>query len=294
MALYPVLTQEQQRGLPKLIEPVTQFRTRFSDSTHTVWLCETLNGRMVLKTCNLDTIASSPFWQGMNQLFACDFPASLERIALIHDFIASHIFLNVPDYIASQSSLFVMVSYLDGQEIEREQVSDYMVMQLARHLAGLHLLSQPEWGSIQGQHFHAELWPKKLHETLISLAKEQNIELEQALLKQVELELEQVDNSHFCPIMMDLRWDQMRHTQGQLSSVIDMDAFVFGPRELELVLLEYQLTEAQADRFATIYEDIADMPDLTKVRTSYRLLLFLMNSLGETDLNKWMNAPTWW
>jgi aminoglycoside phosphotransferase (APT) family kinase protein len=94
--------------------------------------------------------------------------------------------------------------------------------------------------------------------------------------------------------MMDLRWDQMLHQQGQLSAIVDMDAYVIGPPELELILLEYQLSPEQAERFKAIYLDVADMPDLSAVRHTYRLLLFLMNSLGETDIQKWMSAPSYW
>ena len=91
--------------------------------------------------------------------------------------------------------------------------------------------------------------------------------------------------------MPDLRWDQFLMQQGKLSALVDLDAIVYGPRTLEFVLLEYLLDQTQAECFATEYQNYQSIPDLTKVRLPYRLLLFLMNVLGETDLNSWLNHP---
>ena len=64
---------------------------------------------------------------------------------------------------------------------------------------------------------------------------------------------------------------------------------MIGPRELELVLLEYLLTPQQAEVFLNVYQSYLPWPDLSNQRLSYRLLLFLMNVLGETDIDKWLH-----
>ncbi len=60
-------------------------------------------------------------------------------------------------------------------------------------------------------------------------------------------------------------------------------------RVKKLLLLEYLLTAQQAAIFKTAYQQYLAWPDLSNQRLSYRLLLFLMNVLGETDLDKWLN-----
>lgn len=72
---------------------------------------------------------------------------------------------------------------------------------------------------------------------------------------------------------------------------MDLDAIVYGPKTLEFVLLEYLLDQKQAEIFAVEYMNHQTIPDLTAVRLPYRLLLFLMNVLGEMDLNSWLNHP---
>ena len=91
--------------------------------------------------------------------------------------------------------------------------------------------------------------------------------------------------------MPDLRWDQFLRQQDKLSALVDLDAIVYGPRTLEFVLLEYLLDPSQAECFAAEYQNYQVIPDLTDVRLPYRLLLFSMNVLGETDLDEWLNHP---
>lgn len=292
MVNYPNLTETQQQNLPALIKPAEAMPVKFDDSTHQLWFCETSDGPMVLKLCNHETIKISPFWQGMNSLFAVNFPDSLSQIEHIHQFLGEQSCLTIPQYIASESSSYVLTRYLSGDDVDFENVSDVMVTQLARHIAQLHQHHHSNWGAFHQAVFSDKQWPEQLQHTLITLAELHSIP--KHILDHALAQAKNLNVSMFSPIMLDLRWDQMLHQQGQLSALVDMDAFVIGPRELELVLLEYQLNKKQADYFEASYREFSEIPDLAEQRYCYRLLLFLMNSLGETDINKWMDAPTRW
>ncbi len=294
MVNYPGLNQQQQRDLPELLKPASSFEAKFEDSTHQLWRCETVDGPMVLKLCNQETVDNSTFWQGMNGLFATDFPASLADIDKVYHFVGEQSVLTIPEYIASEASSFVLATYLDGDDIFSADVSEVMVDQLADHIAQLHQHRSVNWGAFHNAKFQPQKWSKSLQATLISLANVHSTFIPDAILEHALEQAAESKNTIFSPIMMDLRWDQMLHQQGQLSAIVDMDAFVIGPRELELVLLEYQLNAKQAERFKLSYQAFFKLPDLSEQRFCYRLLLFLMNSLGETDIEKWMNAPIRW
>ena len=100
-------------------------------------------------------------------------------------------------------------------------------------------------------------------------------------------------------MMLDLRWDQLRSVDnGDLDhdrsdndslALIDLDAFVIAPKNLDLVLLQYVLSPAQWLLFKQQYCQTHVWPDYTQQKPCYQLLLFLMNVLGETDLRRWMN-----
>ncbi len=294
MVNYPSLTESQQKDLPALIQPASLIVAKFEDSTHQLWHCQTVDGPMVLKLCNHQTIKTSTFWLGMNHLFEIDFPASLAHIDKTHHFLTEEGELQIPEHIASQASVFVLARYLDGEDVDFDHVSDDMVIQLAKHLAKLHHIKYSNWGAFHHAEFSGIQWSARLQHTISTLVELHSIIIPDQVLEQALQQATDLNIDTFVPIMLDLRWDQMLHQQGQLSAIVDMDAFVVGPRELELVLLEYQLNEHQAGIFIQYYQASAEWPDLTEQRFCYRLLLFLMNSLGETDVNKWMHAPIRW
>jgi len=291
---YQSLTPLQQQDLPALIQPASLIAAKFEDSTHQLWHCETVDGPMVLKLCNHQIVQASTFWQAMNKLFDINFPASLAHIDKTHFFLNQEGRLQIPEFIASEASTFVLARYLKGDDVDFGQVSDDMVIQLARHLAKLHQIKYSLWGAFHHAEFLSSQWSTRLQQALSSLAEVHPITIPEDILEQALQQAAKLDIDIFVPIMLDLRWDQMLHQHDQLSAIVDMDAFVIGPRELELVLLEYQLNQHQAEIFAKAYQKNADWPDLTEQRFCYRLLLFLMNSLGETDVEKWMNTAIRW
>lgn len=289
MVSYPKLTAQQQQGLPALLQPAKPMLAKFEDSTHRLWSCETSDGAMVLKFCNLESVQQSSFWLGMNSLFDIAFPLSLGMIETTHRLLIEHGGFKVPSHIASEASSYVLSRFIAGQDITEGNVTDDLVKRLAQHLACLHQQSSANWGSIHQPQLTSEQWPKRLQQTLDVLIDKQASDIPAEIIEQAMTQLSSLQVDNFVPIMVDLRWDQLRVLDTGDIAVVDLDAFVIGPRELELVLVEYLLTAQQAAIFKTAYQQHLSWPDLSNQRLSYRLLLFLMNVLGETDLDKWLN-----
>jgi hypothetical protein len=123
------------------------------------------------------------------------------------------------------------------------------------------------------------------------MAEQSAIEIPKSFLHSVITQAGLVNEKIFVPIMLDLRWDQLRLLdKGQVSelALVDLDAFVIGPRTLELILLEYLLTAENFSLFKSQYMQHHDWPDYSLQKPCYQLLLFLMNVLGEQDLDRWM------
>lgn len=292
MVAYPVLTPEQQASLPKLLAPTTQVVAKFDDSTHRLWRCETAQGSLMLKVCNQDNIDKSPFWHGMNQLFDSDFPAALASIEGIYQQLDLWSHLKIPQFVAAQHSVFVLAHLVDGETLSAEQVNQSMVEALTRHLAKLHQHARSNWGPLTAATFLAPQWSVRLQQTLQTLLKHCPHSIPHQLIEQSIAQAAAINNETFVPIMPDLRWDQFLHQHGYLTALVDLDALVYGPKELEFVLLEYLLDPLQAQKFIDIYTQHHALPNLDSVRMAYRMLLFLMQVLGETDIERWMAAPT--
>jgi len=279
--------------LPVLQKPASRIPAQFSDSSHQLWFCDTVDGPMVLKLCDHANIEQSTFWRGMNSLFAINFPASLATIAEVYHRISMISSLAIPSLITSMEAQFVLARWLPGNDVESSAVTTLTIKSLANHIGLMHQQQHSRWGSLQQPEYTAEDWPLRLQSTLQLLKQQQSHphSIDQAVLQQALKQAEQLSENTFVPIMPDLRWDQFLMQQGKLSALVDLDAIVYGPRTLEFVLLEYLLDQSQAEQFAAEYQNYQVIPDLTDVRLPYRLLLFLMNVLGETDLNSWLNHP---
>jgi|TARA_R100001143_G_scaffold58192_3_gene55943 hypothetical protein len=288
---YPSLSDQQQQGLPVLLKPASRIPVQFSDSSHQLWFCETVDGPMVLKRCDHDTIQQSAFWRGMNSLFAINFPVSLGNIAEVYQQISNISSLSVPSLMAAEAAEFVLTRWLPGNDVHALAVNQHTIKSLAKHLGSVHQQQHSKWGNVQQPQFTAAEWPLRLKSTIELLIQQQKPAIDQAVLQQVFIQAEQLCEKMFVPIMPDLRWDQFLMQQDQLSALVDLDAIVYGPQTLEFVLLEYLLDQQQAELFAVEYLNHQTIPNLTAVRLPYRLLLFLMNVLGETDLNLWLNHP---
>lgn len=288
MFTYPSLTHSEQASLPKLIAQPRKIPNKFEDSTHRLFYCQTADGEMVLKLCNEATIEQSHFWSGANHLFAADFPNSLGNIDLTHHFLEKKGTLIAPDFIAAGANRYVLTRFLNGEDLEAEKITDPWVIQLAEHIARLHLCTYPSWGALHTPVFSATDWASRLHDALIFLEKQHSTLITESVLAEVLACARNIHETEFVPVMLDLRWDQFRYLSTNNIALIDLDAFVIAPRALDLVLLEYVLTPSQLAVFKQHYTQTHRWPDHTANTPCYQLLLFLMNILGESDLKKWM------
>lgn len=295
-AINPFQQLSAGSALPELLsaKPIPSL---FEDSTHELWRCDTTDGEMVLKLCHRQNIEQSAIWQIMQQLFAVSLPDDLSRFAEIQASLESQSVLPVPELVAchgenGDSPAFILSRVVDGEALQQKQLTDDMLCQFAKQVASFHLQQQATWGKITQADQAAKDWPAILLKTL--LRHSSKLRIGEPWLYKVMTQIEHVNPRYFAPIMLDNRWDQYLVKDGRISALVDLDAFVIGPPELELILLEYQLNAKQAAVFANEYQTLLPMPELSQQRQTYRLLLFLMNALGETNLDRWMKAESHW
>ncbi|MFW5450136.1 MAG: phosphotransferase [Methylophagaceae bacterium] len=289
MVKYPLLSLAQQQHLPELLQ-ANPLPKMFDDSTHQLWHCDTVEGEFMLKVCDGNAVTGSTFWQGMSLLFDVQLPAQLGEFERVYDLVRQNSPLTIPDYIASysdnrnkQQRAFILTKMMPGSMIEPKDVDDAMVITLAKHLNQLHAQKETAWGRATAPKFAINDWSDRLQNTLKVLAEKQAIP--EVILAEALAAAKAITPGYAVPMMLDLRWDQFLQEDGKLTTLVDLDAFVFAPKELELVLLEYLLTAEQAKVFISEYQHHID---LSQVRKPYRLLLFMMNILGEQEVVVWM------
>ena len=218
----------------------------------------------------------------MNDLFSVDLKIQLKNYACVYQKVSALTPLSIPLLVASaneteQIPAYLLTTVLSGDSVKIEQVNDEMVIALARHLAGLHAHQSETWGCFFDANKSAETWSLALGGVLYTYFS--------------DYELQNNNHSPMCfvPMMLDLRWDQFLMLDGKLNALVDLDAFVIAPIELEFVLLEYILTPEQLLIWCSAYQlQGGKIPKITVVRDSYRRLLFAMQVLGESDLTRWL------
>lgn len=292
MVSYPDIPESYQHNLPALTAPAVPIPPAFSDSTHQLWACETVDGPMVLKNCQTDVIHTSAFWQGMNYLFKVQFPDSLDSMPETATDLRQLGTLVVPEVVAAASGRFVLTRTLSGQDVDASLVTDEVVSQLARHLGQLHQQQSEIWGHFPAPHLVAQDWPVRLQATLTLLNQQSPPPVPDSIFNPVMSKAADINPGMFVPVMPDLRWDQFRLLPDNRLAVLDLDAFVTAPAALELTLLEYLLDASQAEVFARTYQQYQPLLLSAQEREVYRLLLFMMYVLGEQDVSRWMTAPT--
>lgn len=290
--MYPALTHHQQRNLPPLLKPAKAVAAQFEDSSHQLWFCETTVGPLFLKVADKTAIRASFFWQGVNRLFALNFPASLAETAEVQRFLSSLSPLVIPECLVSHHD-FILCRQVAGSMLTAGNITQQNVLALAGHVAQLHQHISAQWGALLKPTFNAEQWSARLRQTLSHLASHHELDVPPIILGSALKQAADIQPDRLVPVMLDLRWDQFLNEDGQLSALVDLDAFVIAPRELELVLIELLLTQEQAQIFSDKYSESHTLPDLSEVRTAYRLLLFLMFVFGETDCQAWLDRPTY-
>lgn len=278
-------------------ESFTPIPSAFEDSSHSIFLHETVHQKEVIKALNSESVSHSDFWQGMAHFFGIDLKQQLQYFESLYPLIAQQSPLNIPTLLQtlmlpSEHIWAIKTNFLSGHSVRTEQVTAGMVRQLAEHLASLHQIQSAQFGCLIEVENTQHDWPQHLKQQL------KDVLAVRLLLDSSEQEklLNQIDAGFqpdaFGVIMPDLRWDQFLQQDGKLTGLTDLDALVFGPVELDWVLLEYLLAPEHIDTFCVEYGRHRSLPRIAHVRSVYRMLLFLMNVLGEKNYQAWCQHPT--
>lgn len=273
----------------------------FADSSCQVWrinLKSNTEQAFFLKSAK--RVQNSLFWHAMEVLFDLDinqaFQKTPENIKLLSE-VSCLTLPSVVGSIVDNNDSAILLTGIKGESVKQGQISQKMVLQLAEYLAGLHGQKYPFAGALDKNNAEksdneqgAMQWRNRVEKGIVSII--ERLGLTETEVNDLQLDYSDFGVSQFVPIMVDLRWDQFAQQNGSLCGVYDLDAYVVAPVELDFVILEYLLTEAQLFSFKEAYEQYQGaVPSISGVRNLYRSLFYLMNALGESDYQKWMAQP---
>ena len=267
-----------------------------------VYTISTPDSQLILRVTNLSDPPPGAFFGGLQPLFGLNPIEQYDKQGEISEALQRELDLEIPQVLFTDISCseiprpFTVVERLDGKP---PIATPELARELGRFLANFHEKSYDGFGTLPetGRPFNStEQWKEKLS-ALVTNRKEKfssNIPLPPEILQELEvLIVEAPTPERFTKIMPDIHWDQFLAEGDKLTALVDLDAVVVGPPELDLIAWELHLTDSP-DLAACLREGYAELlpfPDLKESRRIYRAIHYLLASIGEQHSWASLEAP---
>jgi hypothetical protein len=276
----------------------------YTDHATDVWRVRTSSQTVALRLSEYNSW-HGPFWDGLRRLFKWR-PVTPGRVTKRNRFLSHAGGLPVPNLLShghfkeplrNRSLSYLIMEWLPGQRCDTfAELSEVGLESYGIHLARLHSHVLPQVRVLAGaQSCLPETFGAKVSETLTWLVHTyfQYDPGLTALLPGMYRQALGLHPTRCVPVLVDLDPSQYLHNgTGELCALIDTDAYVIGPRELDFIALEYVLTAAQGAAFTRGYSTLLPLPNLHYVRTVYRYLYRLMEVFpGNFSPDEWLTYP---
>ena len=263
-----------------------------------VFLVTTTTESVVVRVLRPTGVPDVAFWWGCRHLFGLD-PRNLRAISIINQQLADLGSIPVPKVLRTgfvDDRPCLVVERLEGQALNSFLDQPAALLEaLGIALARIHARTFDICGTGDGSvrypvlEFHdrlcmclTELVPRfYADDVLITSALDE-------MCRRAAV-LPAPDTGTF--IMVDMDPSQFLAVGDRLTALVDTEAYVIGPRALDLVALEYVLDERSAAAAAAGYQSVLPLPDLTLVRPVYRYLYRLLSIQGPVALDEWLAWP---
>jgi fructosamine-3-kinase len=279
-------------------EPIIEIRELspgYDDHASDVWLVKTEYQEVIVRSSRMVEEPNNDFWWGCNQLFGID-PRDVHALESVNNILSEFSTIPIPRVLkkGTSSREYVVVEKLEGQVVNTFIGQPASLLQsLGEGLANIHQHQRHYIGNPSGtfqiklERFHDHLI--RVMEKLVSKYYRNDQKIVNQLDEIIEIlkDLPVPDFSTF--VLVDMDPTQFLSNGKVITGLVDTEAYVIAPRELDFVALEYILDEKSAVDFKSGYEKIMAIPDLTNYRLPYRYLYRLMSVQGSVDLDNWLN-----
>ena len=227
----------------------------------------------------------SPFWQQMAAIFGINRVTQLTALPEVAARLQQQGIVPVPQVIHVETAptlpdaAYAIVTQLAGVAHEPDEfpASAEIHYQLGQYVGYLHTQAYAGYGNL----LMARLQPKadffpalvaNMHQTVTTFWQDEPA-LHAQIAQLMEMAPPDALFSRAVLIMIDISANQFIYNADQISGVVDLDAYVIGPMEWELTILEMCLTDAVA--FRRGYECYNPLPLFAPFRAIYRLWSYL-------------------
>ena len=281
------------------INEIVELSPGYEDHASDVWLVKTDNQEVVVRSSRMKEEPNNEFWWGCRKLFGID-PRQVYELEYVNNKLRDLTSMPIPKVINKGEVFareFVVVEKLNGEVVQSFIGQPPSVLQsLGEGLAEIHKYNENYIGNPSGN-FKVRLEGFNQHLKDIMAELVSRFYLDQERIEGKLLEINDLLDRLPAPelstfVLVDMDPTQFLSNSKVITGLVDTEAYVIAPRELDFIGLEYVLDEKAAMNFKIGYENVMEIPNLTKCRTIYRYLYRLLSVQGSVDIDDWINHKT--
>ncbi len=276
------------------------------DSTNDVYAVLTQRGRFIVKIVK-DPSMKGLFWKGLHLLFGTTHEISIKHQQGLSEHLNRFNGIPVPKVIKAQwdpnnplNKPYIVMEVMPGNPVAQEsdlathitQDPD-IAYQLGAFLTQLHKQIFSFFGNLELEGLPLSEFPQRLASTMEFLAKSKKAKEDkevQALLPYFLVKAKSMPAPTSAGlIMLDLWPSQFLANEKGFTSLIDIESYVIGPIEMELVLLELWLKKRSKFKEAYMTAGV-HWPDYEATREIYRFFLYLLYDCPPAGLSNCLDS----
>lgn len=277
---------------------IEELHPGYEDHASNVWLVKTNYEEVIVRSSKLNEEPNNDFWWGCKQLFGID-PRLVHDLEIINHTLGQYTTLPIPKllrkYVLDRE--YIVVEKLEGQTLQSFiNQPDSLLYNFGKGLAEIHQYKTNYVGNPSRTH---QIPLHSFHQHMIQTSKEL-IERFHSHNPKIHNRLKEfISQTSSLPVpkeasfvLIDMDPTQFLTDGKKITGLVDTEAYAIGPREFDLIGLEYLFTKTEAAAFRKGYETISPLPSLTLCREPYRYLYRLLSVQGNVDLDEWMEHPS--
>jgi len=280
----------------KIHKDIRNFQLK-SKSSNQLYFFEEGNNQLVLKTPNMTLSELSPFWKQLQNIFGSDFIIQTVNIASLAKYLYTNPHIKVPKvfYTEVEDGIFQVFERIEGTSYEPDEfpTEKEINYQLGQYIGWIHSHKLKGYG-IFSDNLKLKNTSKFLEDVLNSM---------DSIIKEYWSSNQEVidyfrniqsvipkDLGYFSLIMPDISANQFVYSKDlkRINAVVDIDAYVIGPINFELTVLEMCLSDYSS--FKKGYEEYCELPCFKSFRSFYRFLIYLNDPQDSIELKDFLNT----
>lgn len=262
-----------------------------------VFRIRTSREHVIARAFRRDTV-EGPFWGNLQTLFGVN-PMVASEVVPIHSLLAAISPIPVPRVVrvgAVEGREWLVVQLMPGSPLKNfHDLSDDGLIELGHNLGIVHNRRFDTLGNPSGSfRFPPSEFPWRLANAFRRSINTypDDTRLSGMVDDMCAAAIELPPPVEGALVMPDIFPGQFLQQESRIAAMIDVDAYVVGPRELDFICLEFFVDGRASGLISQGYREIGPLPRLDQVRPVYRYLFRLLTMIPtHLDIENWATWP---